>query len=174
MLSRVFDLVPVVLCRIGMDNETDIERPSTFEDGQDIRDRAFLFACRVVKFCQGVYDRGGVGRMMVPQIVDCATSFATMLEEAKAAESTPDFISKCSISLKESRESWTRLRVCHACRIGPEIEARDLVQEGNELVSIMTAIVRNTRRNAAKKKEEQSNTRRRSSRRSHEFRIPNS
>jgi len=41
-----------VLCRIGMDNEPDIERPSTFEDGQDIRDRAFLFACRVVKFCQ--------------------------------------------------------------------------------------------------------------------------
>ena len=95
-----------------MDNETAIERPSTFEDGQDIRDRAFQFACRVVKFCQGVYDRGGVGRMMVPQIVDCATSFATMLEEAKAAESRPDFISKCSISLKESRESWTRLRVC--------------------------------------------------------------
>src|SRR5438552_16254627 len=178
MLSRVFDLVPDVLCRIGMDNETDIERPSTFEDGQDIRDRAFLFACRVVKFCQGVYDRGGVGRMLVPQIVDCATSFATMLEEAKAAESTPDFISKCSISLTESRESWTRLRVSHACRIGPEIEARDLVQEANELISIMTTILRNKRRNAAKEKEEQSKKSRRSAQRTsprtYEFRIPNS
>jgi four helix bundle protein len=157
-----------------MTHQNDADRPATFEDGQDIRDRAFAFACRVVMFCQGLYDRGGVGRMLVPQIVDCATSFATMLEEAKAAESTRDFISKCSISLKESRESWTRLRVCRACRIGPEVEARDLVQEANELVSIMTAIVRNTRRNAAKKKEEQSNKRRRSSRRSHEFRIPNS
>jgi four helix bundle protein len=152
-----------------VDHEHDVERPPTFEDGQDIRDRAFTFACRVVTFCQAVYDRGGVGRMMVPQVVNCATSFATMLEEAKAAESTPDFISKCSISLKESRESWTRLRVYHACRIGPEVEARDLVREASELIAIMTAIVRNTRRNAAKKKEERSKRRRRSSRKTSEL-----
>jgi four helix bundle protein len=84
---------------------------------------------------------------MVAQLVGCSLSFATMLEEAKGGESTADFISKCSISLKECRESWTRLRVCEACRIGPPDETRRLVQEANELISIVTVIVRNTKRN---------------------------
>ena len=96
-----------------MNNEP--EQPSAYENGQDIRDRAFTFACRVVRFCQKLYDSGGVGRMMVPQLINCSTSLPSMLEEARAAESRRDFISKCTIGLKEARESWTRLRVCEAC-----------------------------------------------------------
>jgi len=75
-----------------MENKTCIERPPTFEDGQDIRDRAFAFACQATRFCQRLYDGGGVGRMMVPQLVSCSLSFATMLEEARGAESDADFI----------------------------------------------------------------------------------
>src|SRR4029078_6934748 len=44
--------------------------PTTYETGQDIRDRSFDFACRVVRFCQTVYEGGGVGRMLVPQLVN--------------------------------------------------------------------------------------------------------
>jgi four helix bundle protein len=128
------------------------ERPPTFEDGQDIRDRAFEYACRVVTFCQRLSDTGGVGRLMVPQLLSCSLSFATMLEEARAAESDADFISKCCISLKECRESWTRLRVCRKCDIGPKPEASALVQEGNELIAIVTTIIKNKRRNLAAKR----------------------
>ena len=71
-----------------------------------------------------------------------------MLEEARAAESRRDFISKCCIGLKEGRESHVRLRVCARYRLGPAEEARALCVEADELVSIVTAIVRNTRRNA--------------------------
>jgi hypothetical protein len=73
------------------------ERPPTFENGQDIRDRAFEYACCVVGFCQQLDEAGGVGRLMVPQLLACSLSFATMLEEARAAESDADFISKCCI-----------------------------------------------------------------------------
>ena len=128
------------------------ERPPTYEDGQDIRDRAFEFACRVVTFCQRLSDLGGVGRLMVPQLLSCSLSFATMLEEARAAESDADFISKCCISLKECRESWTRLRVCTRCQIGPQADAGVLVQEGNELIAIVTTIIKNKRRNVAAKR----------------------
>jgi hypothetical protein len=38
----------------------DEGRLSAFEGGQDIRDRTFAFACRVVKFCEKVYASGGV------------------------------------------------------------------------------------------------------------------
>jgi four helix bundle protein len=152
-------------------DDTEIaERPASFEDGQDIRDRAFVFACRVVKFCQKLNDAGGIGRLMVPQLVSCTLSFATMLEEARGGESDADFISKCSISLKECRESWTRLRVCVACHIGPSKEADALVREANELIAIVTTIIRNKRRNVAAGR----SVRRTTSPRSHEFQIPNS
>lgn len=75
-------------------------------------------------------------------------SVAAMLEEARAAESRRDFISKCSIALKESREALVRLRICLDTAIGPLDEATALAREANELVGILTAIVRNTRRNA--------------------------
>jgi hypothetical protein len=39
----------------SMDNKNEdhstLQRPPSFEDGQDIRDRAFEFACRVVMLC---------------------------------------------------------------------------------------------------------------------------
>src|SRR5436309_11809514 len=132
----------------GMEDEKDgpPERPAAFEDGQDIRDRAFEFACRVVKFCQQLSNGGGVGRLMVPQLLDCSLSFATMLEEARSAESDADFISKCCISLKECRESWTRMRVCRRSRKGPEETAAALVREGGELIAIVSTIITNKRR----------------------------
>ena len=68
-----------------------------------------------------------------------------MLEEAKAAESDADVISKCCISLKECRESWTRLRICQKCRFGDPKEALELVQESDQLVAIITTIIRNKR-----------------------------
>jgi four helix bundle protein len=146
------------------------DRPPTFEDRQDIRDRAFAFGCQVVTFCQKLYYMGGVGRLMVPQLVSCSLSFATMLEEARAAESDADFISKCSISLKESREAWTRLRVSAACRIGSDTYTGPLVVEANELIAIVTTIIRNKRRNAGVR----SKARRKRPSRSYEFQIPNS
>ena len=120
--------------------------PSTFEHGQEIRDRTFAFACRVVKFCQKLLVEGGVGAIMAPQLVSCSTSAASMLEEARAAESDADFVSKCCISLKEAREAWTRLRVCWVCKLGPLQEARELVAEGSQIVAVVATIIQNKRR----------------------------
>jgi four helix bundle protein len=139
-----------------------------FDDGQDIRDRTFEFACRATAFCERLYAAGGVGRLMVLQILKCTTSVAAMLEEARAAESTPDFISKCCIGLKECRESHVRMRICVARGIGPRDDAAALVQEANELVAILTTIIKNKRRNAAKQ------ARRKPPSRHHLFQIPNS
>jgi four helix bundle protein len=127
-------------------------KPPTYENGQDIRERAFNYACDVVGFCEQLTEIGGIGRMMVPQLLDCSLSFATMLEEARAAESDADFISKCSIGLKECRESWTRLRVCERRKKGPQPAAAHLVREGNELVAIVGTIIANQRKSVAAKR----------------------
>jgi four helix bundle protein len=124
----------------------------SYEDGQDIRDRAFDFACNVVEFCKRLYDAGGVARLMTAQLLNCSTSIPAMLEEARAAESKRDFISKCSVALKEARESHVRLRVCRRGNVGPAADGNKLVNEANQIVAILTAIIRNTHRNAGLKK----------------------
>jgi len=120
--------------------------PNPVATGQDIRDRSFRFACGVVAFCEKLYDCGGVARVMAPQLLRCGTSTTAMLEEARADESRRDFISKCSIALKESREAHVRLRMHEACRVGPVIEAAALRAEAHEILLIIGTIVRNTRR----------------------------
>ena len=95
-----------------------------------------------------------------------ATSVAAMLEEARAAESDRDFISKCCIGLKEGRESWTRLRVLASCNLGPRPAVEALVQEANELVSILATVIRNKRLSAGLPKP------RHPRRRSFEVRVP--
>jgi four helix bundle protein len=127
------------------------ESPASFEGGQDMRDRAFDYACRVVDFCQKLSEGPGLGRLMVSQLLSCSLSFATMLEEARAAESDDDFISKCCVALKENRESWTRMRVCQRCGIGPKNEAAALVQDASELIAIVATIIKNKRRSVAAK-----------------------
>ena len=134
-----------MLCCCDMADEDNLQ---ALEGGQDIRKRAFVFACRVVRFCQKLYEGGGVGRLMAPQLLNCSTSVPAMLEEARAAESRRDFVSKCCISLKECREAHVRLKGTEACHVGRQDEARVLRIEASELVSIIGAIVRNTRRNA--------------------------
>jgi four helix bundle protein len=142
-----------MLITAAMTNST--HRPPSFEGGQDIRDRSFDYACRVVGLCEDLDEGGRIGRLMVPQILSCSLSFAAMLEEARAAESDNDFISECGIGLKECRESWTRLRVCERRRIGSQGEVKALVQEGNELISIVTTIIKKKRQNVTAKREAQ-------------------
>src|SRR4051812_43490202 len=150
-----------------------------YEHGQDIRDRSFDYACRVVGLCEQLDAGGHVGRLMVPQLLNCTLSFATMLEEARAAESDADFISKCCIGLKECRESWTRMRVCTRRRIGLQAEAAALVAEGNELIANVTTIIGKKRQSVAAKKHRKvaEKTARRTAKprsRAYEFLIPNS
>ena len=146
------------------ENEPREDQLQAFENGQDIRDRTLTFACRVVEFCKELNESGPIGRGLSPQLLSAATSVAAMLEEARAAESTRDFVSKCCISLKECREAHVRLQIIETSRIGSSDEARSLRLEANELVSIITVIVRNTKRNAALKAS-RSNGHRRSKRR---------
>jgi len=58
-------------------------------------------------------------------------------------------VSKCSIALKEARESLSRLRIADRCHLGTEGQAALLAKEADELAAILGAIIRNARRNAS-------------------------
>ncbi|HJQ37600.1 MAG TPA: four helix bundle protein [Thermoanaerobaculia bacterium] len=107
--------------------------------GDDIRERAFRFACEVVELHDVLWPRGGSARVMSAQLLRSGSSIGANLEEADAAQSKPDFVHKCSISLKEARESHYWLRVLAATR---KIENDRLVSDCNEIIAILTTIIR--------------------------------
>ncbi|MGH9946003.1 MAG: four helix bundle protein [Pyrinomonadaceae bacterium] len=77
----------------------------------DIRERVFEFAVRIVKLYKYLEKNSDVSRNVILQLLDAGTSVGANLEEAKAGQSTADFIHKNAIALKEARESnyWLRL-----------------------------------------------------------------
>lgn len=118
--------------------------PPQGDYGRDVRERAFRFACSTVVYCRNRCQEP-VGRILVPQLIRCATSIGANLEEARGAESRKDFISKCSIALKEARETSFRLRVfCSTCEDSRK-QGELLLREAEELAAILGAIVRNAR-----------------------------
>ena len=78
---------------------------------KEIQQRAFSFACRIIKLYQFLAKQRGVGEVLGRQVLRSGTSIGANLEEAMAGQSKADFISKCNIALKEAREThfWLRL-----------------------------------------------------------------
>jgi four helix bundle protein len=114
---------------------------------RDIVDRTFRFAVRVVQLCKHLDERPGVARVMMSQILRSGTSVPANIEEAQAAQSRADFVSKMSIALKEARETHLRLRLLREAKLVAEARLQPLIAEADELAKILAAIVVSTRRN---------------------------
>ena len=117
---------------------------NTDEDEEpDIRLRTFEFSVNVVelyKFLQYEKKEYVLGK----QLLRSGTSIGANVEEATAAQSKKDFISKMSIALKEARGTnyWLRLLK----RTG-FIKEDNLINESSEIMNILGAIIRTSRKN---------------------------
>jgi four helix bundle protein len=109
---------------------------------QDIHDRAFAFACRVVELHRFLGARGGTGRVLADQVLRAGTAVGANLEEGRSGQSRADFIAKYSIALKEARETHYWLRLLASCDLAPPDLIAPLVIEANELIAIVTTIVK--------------------------------
>ncbi|MGH9312909.1 MAG: four helix bundle protein [Vicinamibacterales bacterium] len=85
----------------------------------DIRQRAFEFACAIVKLYLYLVQETKTPRRIADQLLGSGTAAGSNLEEAKAAHSHPDFVARISISLKESRETHYWLRLIAATALAP-------------------------------------------------------
>ena len=116
------------------------------EKRRDIVERTFRFSVRIVKLCQVLDERPGVGRTLARQLLRSGTSIGANVEEAQAGQSRADFLSKYSIALKEARETHYWLRLIAECEILAPIRLAEITQECDELVAILTAIIKSTRK----------------------------
>jgi four helix bundle protein len=115
--------------------------------GSDIQNRAFRFACAVISFCDAVEDRRPTTRHLLLQLLQASTSIGANLAEASAGQTKPDFIAKTCVALKEAREARYWLTLIAVNRKPLASTALPLTEEARQLVSILTAIVKNARSN---------------------------
>jgi len=108
---------------------------------QNILERTFDFAVRIVQLSGKLDERPGVGRIMMSQILRAGTSVPSNVEEAQAGQSKADFISKMSIALKEARETHLRLRLLATARIVDEAELQSMIGEAEEIKLVIGAIL---------------------------------
>ena len=125
-----------------MQGRTSSQRP------RGIRARSFEFACRIVKLHQYLQKCGGTEREIGRQLLRSGTSIGANLEEADAGQSKSDFISKCSIALKEARETHYWLRLLKDSKLMDEGCAKELLDRSEELIRMLTSIVKTTQTGA--------------------------
>jgi len=112
---------------------------------KNIQERAFSFACRIVKLYQFLARKGGGAKALGGQLLRSGTSIGANLEEATAGQSKADFLSKCNIALKEARETHYWLRLLIKTEVIPAKKLNNLLNESDELVAILTTIVKKAR-----------------------------
>ena len=112
------------------------------DTAQNIQHRTFVFAGRIVRLYQYLMKQDRINDALYRQLVRSGTSIGANLEEANAAQSRSDFISKCHIALKEARETNYWLRLYQSTDMVSEEKLKDLLRESHEIIAILTTIVK--------------------------------
>ncbi len=112
--------------------------------GDDIEERLINFAVRILKACPSLPDTPE-GKHIRGQIARSGTAPPAHYSEARAAESTRDFIHKLSICLKELNETRIWLLIVLRSEMLPTTRLTDLIAECQELCKIINSSIQTSR-----------------------------
>ena len=110
-----------------------------------LREKSFAFALRIVKLVQ-VLEDGNHQWVLTRQLLKSGTSIGANIREARFAQSSADFVSKLSISLKEGEETVYWLELLHAAGYVATEEFNALSRELNWLVGTLVNVVKANKR----------------------------
>ena len=113
----------------------------------NIKDRTFMFAAEVVRFCDQLDSKRGAVRTLGRQLLRAGTSIGANVEEAQAGQSRADFVSKYNIALKEARETICWLRLLKTTGMCAEAQPETLRNEAEQIARVIGSIIINTKRN---------------------------
>ena len=109
-----------------------------------VNEKAFAFSLEIIKLYKAMLREKDF--VLSKQIVRCGTSIGANINEALAGQSKRDFIAKMSISSKESRETAYWLALLQKSEF-IEYDFEPLIQQNQELVRMLTAIVKTSQTN---------------------------
>ena len=109
-----------------------------------VQAKSFDFAEKIVFFCNYLQNKHEF--VISKQLLRSGTSIGANIEEAQFAESKKDFIHKMHIALKEAYETRYWLKLIIKCGTTKINTAQDLLNNVNELISLLTAIVKTSKK----------------------------
>ncbi len=109
-----------------------------------ILEKSFDFAIHIIKLYQELV--AGKEYVLSKQLLRSGTSIGANVEEASAAISRKDFISKMSIASKEARETRYWLMLLQRSQI-VKLDFTTYINEINQIINILTAIVKTSQGN---------------------------
>lgn len=110
-----------------------------------IKQKSYDFALQIIKLYQLL--RQTKHFEISAPLIKSATGIGANLEEALAAQSRRDFIAKMSIASKEARETNYWLRLIRDSALVPGDYVEMLVADSEELIKILTSIVKTSSAN---------------------------
>ena len=114
-----------------------------------LRQKSYAFALTVIKvYKQVVLEQKEY--VLSKQLLKSGTAIGALVREAEFAQSKPDFISKLSISLKESNETEYWILLMRDSGFINIKTSTDLLTDNKELISMLISSIKTTKNNLGK------------------------
>jgi four helix bundle protein len=110
-----------------------------------IVDLSFNFSLSIIELYKSLIEKREF--VISKQLLRSATSIGANVEEAIAAQSRKEFISKMSIASKEARETRYWLRLLDKSRLA-DLDFSSQLNEAEQIISILTKIVKTSQENS--------------------------
>ena len=106
-----------------------------------IREKSFAFALETIALYRELQDAREF--VLSKQLLRSGTSIGANVEEAIAAQSRRDFLSKMSVASKEARETRYWLSLLQQSKLAP-VDVKSCLSNAEELIRILSSIVKTT------------------------------
>ncbi len=110
---------------------------------QDIEERTFNFAVRVIKMVLQLPNNVAAWKLG-GQVIGSATSINSNVVQARAGISKKDFINHMRIALKEAKETKRWLEMIVAVGLAEKQRMELLIKENEEIICILVTIIKNS------------------------------
>ncbi len=114
------------------------------QEGQGIRTKSKAFAIRIVNMSRFLQEEKHEF-VLSKQVLRSGTSIGANIRESKNAESTPDFIHKLEIALKESDETEYWLEILHETEFISDRIFESMIADNKELTAMLTSIIKTSK-----------------------------
>jgi len=104
--------------------------------------KAYYFALKVIPLHRAMQEHKEY--VISNQLLRSSTSIGANIEEAQAGFSRKDFAAKMAIASKEARETRYWIRLLSDSRIVKDFDFTELLTEIDEIVKMLTKIVKTT------------------------------
>jgi four helix bundle protein len=114
----------------------------------DLLERTFTFAVRVLAVADRL-PRNVKGWEIGKQLIRSGTAVGANVREANNALTDAEFAHRCNVARKEAAETQYWLELCENARLLPKDGVAALSKEADEIVRVLSSVVKKTQRRLA-------------------------